>query len=109
LTCAKVLDLFWWPKGILEAEYSDLQQRLWGCNRLDSAILQKGSEASSGFFEVGGCPFKTGSNPIFDKNHTKARRLYKCIHQLLIKERIKTTVFFKFLTALILLEIILTL
>jgi len=57
-------------KGIPEAEHSD-RQRLWGCNRLDSAILQKGSEACSRFFEVGGCPFKTGSNPIFDKKSDK--------------------------------------
>jgi hypothetical protein len=97
-------------KGISEAEHSDLQ-RLWGCNRLDSAILQKGSEASSRFFEVGGCPFKTGSNPIFDKKSFKGQRTLQ-VHSSIFdkeKERNKTTVFFKFLTALVLLEIILTL
>merc|ERR1712051_18544 len=72
LTCAKVLDLFWWPRGILEAEYSDLQQRLWGCNRLDSAILQKGSEASSRFFKGRRLPIQDWVKPDFlIKNHTK--------------------------------------
>ena len=97
-------------KGIPEAEHSDLQ-RLWGCNRLDSAILQKGSEASPRFFEVGGCPSRTGSNPIFDKKSYKGQRTLQ-VHSSSFdkeKERIKTIVFFKFLTALILLEIILTL
>jgi hypothetical protein len=74
-------------KGIPEAEHSDLQ-RLWGCNRLDSAILQKGSEASPRFFEVGGCPSRTGSNPIFFiKIIQRPEDSTSAFHQVLIKKR----------------------
>ena len=55
---------------------------------------------------------RLGQTRFFDKkSYKKARGHYKCIHQFLIKKRkeSKQLCFFKFLTALILLEIILTL
>jgi hypothetical protein len=62
-------------KGIQEAEHSDLQ-RLWGCNRLDSAILQKGSEASTRFFKGQRLPIQDWVKPDFlIKNHTKGQRI----------------------------------
>ena len=111
LTCAIVLDLFGGqgdPRGGAQwpPEAVGLQQ----VGQCDTSERIRGQPFK--VLKVGGCPSRTGSNPIFDKNHTKAwgtLQVHWSSFDKKEKERSKTTVFFKFLTALILLDPILIL
>ena len=108
LTCANSFRSFWWPRG--SQRRSTVTSR--GCGAATGwtvRYFRKDQRPVQDFLRSEVAHSRLGQTRFLIKNHTKARGLYKCIHQLLIKERIKTTVFFKFLTALILLEIILTL
>ena len=81
-----VLDLFWWPRG--SQRRSTVTSR--GCGAATGwtvRYFRKDQRPVQDFLRSEVAHPGLGQTRFLIKNHTKARGLYKCIHQLLIKKR----------------------